>query len=368
MSRGITIFTACLVGIACLAAAVVRAQAPEAPPSAATRSTAPDIVMLGELSKEYQPVPFDHKSHAAMTEMWDGCTTCHHRSPDMTTTQPAVLHPQGQRKNQDNAARIPACKECHDPSGTSTDLRMPNLKGAYHRQCLNCHREWTGENACGACHETKNGAMAQAPPTVDDIVGRMHPPIKPPADAVYATRFTPAVGKNVLFRHEAHTANYGLRCASCHRKDTCVHCHSGGTPDAATQAALRPIQHGRTWKESHEPCITCHDQDRCAHCHYGDDEPPPPVFEHRITGQLLDDDHASLKCGQCHTDLKNREGLTCGGAACHEKEPSITFTTHRPGPTVTTQPAVIQVAVSEPAPATPATQPTTRAVIRRIRR
>jgi hypothetical protein len=191
---------------------------------------APDVVMLDELVAVYEPVPFDHRTHAAMAEMWQGCETCHHRTPTVATaaaSQPAGLV--SRAKTQANAANMPACKECHDVANQSADIRMPNLKGAYHRQCLNCHREWANENGCSACHrEQKKGKAHDSrdpapppPPTVDDIVGRMHPPIPEPETRVYQARFTPAVGSSVLFRHKEHTARYGLKCSSCHHRDNC---------------------------------------------------------------------------------------------------------------------------------------------------
>ena len=61
-----------------------------------------------------------------------------------------------------------------------------------------------------------------------------------------------------------------------------------------------------------------------------------------MTGQLLDADHASLKCVQCHGDRGARAVRgqlvkmppTCGGASCHAQDPAIAFPTHRPGPVV----------------------------------
>jgi hypothetical protein len=320
--------------------------------------------MLDELVNVYEPVPFDHKTHAAMAEMWQGCETCHHRTPAAAT--PAATQPAGfvsRAKTQANAANIPACKECHAISAADANIRMPNLKGAYHRQCLNCHRDWVHENACSACHRERGngGARDHPPPTVDDIVGRMHPPIPEPDERVYHTRFTPAVGRNVLFRHKAHTTRYGLKCSSCHHGDNCSNCHDR---DANT-IAQKPVRVGRTWKDSHGPCVACHQQDRCRHCHYdASTAAPPPVFDHRLTGQLLDSDHVGLRCGQCHTQLKSKAKLTCGGAECHQRT-GIAFPADRPGATVTTRP--VQLA-SAPPVSPPASQPATRPVIRRIRR
>jgi hypothetical protein len=328
--------------------------------AAPTTRNGPDVVLLKELSSAYEPVPFDHKTHAAMAEMWDGCTTCHHRKPSPST------HPIDLAKTQDNADATPACRTCHEVTSIEkADLHRPNLKGAYHRQCLNCHREWAHENACGACHKERDisrpVSTAKAP-SVDDIVGRMHPPIPEPREKIYVARFTPAVGSNVLFRHDEHVKSFGLKCVSCHRKDTCATCHAPGASAALIPASQRPVHPGRTWQDSHGPCAACHTNESCKHCHYGADQKPPAKFQHASTGQQLDKDHASLKCLQCHTTLRSNRELRCGGSECHPKGP-ITFPAHRPGPTVTTKSAVIQVAVAQAT-----TQPSTRAAIKRIRR
>ena len=341
-------------------------------PTTSPTDLGPDVVILKELVTKYEPVPFDHKAHAMMAEMWDGCVTCHHRPPQVEagTTQPVQqLQTNGGVKRQSDSETIPACKSCHAVAGEEVSLRMPNLKGAYHRQCLNCHREWAHENGCSACHQERDPNVSVATtmqhvPSVDDIVGRMHPPIPQPEEKVYTARFEPAVGRRVLFRHTEHTREYGIRCALCHRDDNCSRCHTNGT--ARETPIERQVLHpGRSWTDAHGPCAACHEQDACRTCHHAEDEPPPPAFTHAATGQLLDQDHADLKCAQCHTSYKSRVNLTCGGAECHAKR-EIAFPAERPGPTVTTQPVVTQLAVAPEDEAT--TQPTTRAVIKRIRR
>ena len=327
--------------------------------AAAKPTTAPDVVVLSELKDRYEAVPFDHKSHASMAQMWDGCVTCHHRKPDPTTQPVAITS----ATTQADSAAVPACKSCHQVSAEKADLHRPNLKGAYHRQCLNCHREWANENACNICHKPLGNtkvAQATTAPSVDDIVGRMHPPIPEPEVKIYEARFTPAVGANAIFRHKEHTTAYGLKCASCHHRDNCSDCHNGIT----RTIAHKPIKPGRTWQDSHEPCMSCHQQDRCGHCHFDPKAKPPATFAHRSTGQVLDKDHDKLTCGQCHNRLKSKTELTCGDASCHAKHPTIAFPAQRPGPVIATQPAT--------APATrmvtATTLPTTRAVIKRIRR
>lgn len=84
--------------------------------------------------------------------------------------------------------------------------------------------------------------------------------------------------------------------------------------------------------------MTCHQDQRCRHCHYKDDQQPPPPFEHKHTGQVLDEEHVKLACLSCHVDQRSRKNPTCGGSECHEKDKTIAYPAQRPGPVVTTQP------------------------------
>ena len=321
-------------------------------PATQPATIGPDVIVLNELEKLYQPVPFDHRAHAQMADMWDGCETCHHRKPiKRSGNSTTPVEPQ---RSQAAAAQIPQCKSCHEVTEEAASINMPNLKGAYHRQCLNCHKEWMHDNACVICHKPKDPRLIVAStspaPTVDDITGRMHPPIPEPAMKLYKARFTPAVGSNVLFRHRDHTERYGLKCAGCHRRDNCSDCHDG-----RTHIATPPVRPGRTWKDSHSPCVSCHQSDRCGHCHYKDGDPAPLPFDHRTTGQALDKDHAKLKCGECHSLLRSTQKLSCGPSACHER-PSISFPKDKPGPMLAKP-----IVAMQPQPVTrPSVQATTR--------
>ena len=51
------------------------------PATAPAQNYGPDVVMLRELADKFEPVPFNHRVHARMADMWDGCLTCHHRPP-----------------------------------------------------------------------------------------------------------------------------------------------------------------------------------------------------------------------------------------------------------------------------------------------
>ena len=337
----------------------------------ATTDFGPDVILMGQLVDLYEPVPFEHRVHAEMAEMWDGCVTCHHRSPDPTTRPVNALVP-GFVHAQDESAAVPACRSCHPVTDGKVTLALPSLKGAYHRQCLNCHREWSGQNDCVVCHQPragKGGAVAavDGQPTtsatmrarVDDIVGRMHPPIPEPDEVAYRARFEPAVGPNVLFRHKEHTATFGLKCVECHRHDNCSSCHDAAANRVANHLRPRPLKPARTWRESHGPCVSCHEQDRCVRCHTKDGQPTPARFDHpTMTGQAFDSDHATIACRQCHAGRNFKAATpTCGGSECHDPVKRIAFPTHRPGPVATTQP-LLKTLVAE------ATAPTTRPIRR----
>lgn len=334
----------------------------------------PDVVMLDKLVDLYQPVPFDHRTHAEMAEMWDGCVTCHHRPPGSKTQS---AEPNGHARQEDST-EIPACKSCHPIAPEQATIGTPTLKGAYHRQCLNCHREWTGENACVACHAPRDGQAVAAKLTPDDIVGRMHPPVKAPKEKLFRARFTPVAGANVLFRHDEHTYRFGLKCVNCHRRDNCADCHhkpvsatqTANQPDTqpvtrpVTQPVTQPVQvviASRSWKQTHTPCISCHQNDSCNHCHYPDDGIAPEPFSHVMTTQRLDEDHEQLDCAACHQRIKMKESITCGDARCHSKRP-VSYPQDRPGRRVlpATQP--------HPSATQSTTAPATRPTILRIRR
>lgn len=326
---------------------------PEAMARAFAGKHGPNVVILNELEDRYLPVPFDHKGHADMAEMTTGCTTCHHYTAEGTAH--------------------PACKSCHEVSSVREDMRKPGLKGAYHRQCMNCHREWSHETACGVCHPPKAGrgpsnGMNKAP-SRDDIVGRMHPPIPEPETEIYQTKYKYQAGTHVLFRHREHIHRFGFRCAECHREDNCLRCHEKGK---------NHVQQTKTLEQHHNPCANCHQMDdpaKCDGCHRAAGEPPPTpfdhattgwplgryhqgkrcrgchrtvpfsklergcdachgdwspqTFDHSITGQHLSDDHADADCEECHADRRFDGPPACD--ACHDEEEGITFPGKRPG-------------------------------------
>lgn len=316
----------------------------------------PAMVILNELEDLYLPVPFDHKGHAEMAQMTRGCAVCHHYTPE-------------------GAAVQPACKTCHEVSPLRADMHKPGLKAAYHRQCLNCHREWSHETACEVCHQPKAGRSPRdrkrEAPTKDDIMGLMHPPIPEPDTKIYQTKHKQVEGTKVIFRHKEHIHRFGFSCAECHHEDSCSRCHEKGKP------ASKPV---KTLEQHHNPCAACHDMEspnRCAHCHWEPGKPKPKPFDHAgtgwtlnryhqdrvcrvchvkvpfgrldrscnkchkswvpgkfdhaITGQVLDEQHVRLPCSACHIDRNFAVPPTCD--ECHDEEDDgIAFPGKRPGP------------------------------------
>jgi hypothetical protein len=296
-----------------------------------------DIVIIDRLAQFYGPVPFSHKIHADMSEISGGCTNCHH--------------------NPEEGGQIAACVTCHVPANGGGTLAQPGLKGAYHRQCLGCHRDWAHENACGYCHEEQSGAAAspEVIAVTADAVSTPHPRIAAEPSFVYRTSRESA--PLVTFHHVDHAESFGLRCIDCHQDETCGSCH-----DVTTQREA--INHVKS-------CCCCHAEKNCEFCHDTEERPDfdhaaltgwplesyhaaaactdchgpvndfksPPTscrschstlragsFDHGVTGVPLFGSHAHYECDRCHRDGEPGSPTTCNG--CH---PDITYPPHLPG-------------------------------------
>jgi hypothetical protein len=243
---------------------------------------APDTMVLDALSSLYEPVHFNHKRHASMAEMGHDCATCHHFSPP---------------------GQIPPCQDCHTPQGQSGDLAKPNLKGAYHRQCLSCHREWSHDTKCVVCHSTKGDEVlptGNTDPT--DIIGKTHPVLAVPVTLVYTT--THKEGPVVTFQHKEHVDLFGFRCVDCHSQESCSNCH-----DIQKTGTL-----AGTKQEMHSLCNNCHKDAACAKCH---DTKERPGFSHNRTGWPLSSYHQKLTCWSCHPTGRQISRLSKMCVNCH---------------------------------------------------
>lgn len=256
-------------------------------------SEAPDVVYMDKLSKReegiYAGVVFPHKLHASMTEMVGGCDTCHHRNPE---------------------GPILSCEACHGQPSNPGNLRQPGLKGAYHRQCLACHREWTHATDCGICHAKKvPGQAPPPPPDPTDIMGTLHPNIEVPDVREYKTpslEDTPIV----TFHHKEHVEAFTLKCVACHREENCSRCHD-------------PQNHVKREREDpHQDCTKCHEKeiaDNCGYCHTAE---PTKGFDHgRVTGYALQPYHQPVNCRKCHPgEGRITQAASKNCSDCHVKE------------------------------------------------
>jgi hypothetical protein len=241
----------------------------------------------------YGPVTFSHQWHAEMSELSGGCTMCHHYNP------PGGILP---------------CRECHSVSRTREQMGRPDLKAAYHRQCLDCHRRWSHSTECDGCHASR-GELTTGPETTDPVpfALRKHPTVEVPKTLLYETEMEE--GSVATFHHEEHVKLFGLECAECHTQEGCVHCHDTekvGGPD------VRPSGPG------HEACEQCHETgDQCVRCHGMEAK---PGFSHsRSAGWRLGRSHEGLECRRCHTRGGDFRGLDGSCQSCHGEWTSDTF-------------------------------------------
>ena len=245
-------------------------------------SEAPDSMLLDKLVDQYSAVHFNHKIHAQMSDMYNGCETCHHYSP---------------------AGHIPPCSKCHGGETNPNNLGQPSLKGAYHRQCLCCHREWSHDTKCVICHNPLDTKAIQSnAKDSTDIMGISHPVITVPSKKNYFTPYKP--GPQVTFYHQQHIDLFGLRCVDCHQKENCGYCH-----DLNKSASLVKSQ-----EEVHAICSGCHESDKCGKCH---DNKERPAFTHASTGWRLNKYHTNLSCRACHPTGKMIASLDTDCKSCH---------------------------------------------------
>lgn len=233
--------------------------------------------------------------------MSGGCQLCHHHTMD------GQIHP--------------SCKKCHEPifaKSGPVQLRMPALKGAYHRQCMGCHRDWAHNTKCATCHLTKGDESPPVDPhdlpSPADIAG--HPLIENPERIHHETEYEK--GPHVVFRHKEHVDRYGYGCEFCHKGQSCARCHERAetTEDRAVEALSQP---------RHSSCFPCHEDDACERCHAHEKDASPKRFDHAVTGFTLGRYHAKLTCRACHRRLFFTRKLEGKCSFCHKDWEPDTF-------------------------------------------
>mmetsp|Transcript_22013 Transcript_22013/g.10362 ORF Transcript_22013/g.10362 Transcript_22013/m.10362 type:complete len:542 (-) Transcript_22013:1300-2925(-) len=113
----------------------------------------PEKVMINRLSKQYEAVDFPHRKvvNALVDHIKDSklvgyfhdhegtvCQGCHHNSPVS--------------KNP------PHCGNCHAQQWDEDNPAKPGIIGAYHQQCMGCHKKMNIDKpiGCTECHKLKN--------------------------------------------------------------------------------------------------------------------------------------------------------------------------------------------------------------------
>lgn len=114
----------------------------------------PDVIEIGVLAKEYEPSKFPHRKivRKLMDGMKDdGMAAYFHSSPNAMCS--------GCHHNAPASATPAKCASCHDQGGTPLSEAKPDLKTAYHQQCIGCHTDMGIEKpaatACTECHAAK---------------------------------------------------------------------------------------------------------------------------------------------------------------------------------------------------------------------
>jgi len=260
----------------------------------------PDVVKIDKLADKYLPVTFSHKVHAQMSEMSGGCQGCHHYN---------------------TAGPILSCDDCHSADRKREDISKPDLQAAYHRQCINCHKEWSGTSDCNSCHLQKGSTITKEIPK-----GKDHPKVKEPEKLIYETNYNK--GKIVTFFHNEHTSLFGADCISCHQQENCTRCHDK-TQNKEVIATGLPEKISKTGSERHQPCFKCHADDDCTDCHL--DKPMEP-FNHKIsTGWALNKFHEKLECAKCHGTGNQFTKLNNDCISCHKDFTAGSFNHEKTG-------------------------------------
>ena len=246
----------------------------------------PDVIEIKDMSENYGGVIFSHKVHSQMAKVSNGCAGCHHYN---------------------TAGPVLACGECHEKERYREDVSVPDLKAAYHRQCLTCHKQWSRENGCNTqCHAPKGSEFEK---TLKKPTLKLHPELMEPGKLVWETNSEE--GKIVTFRHDEHNKLFNIKCTSCHYNQNCSKCHPL-KKDGKTEG---PVKIQKSFEEHHMACVDCHTGNKCSKCH-SDSETGP--FNHaKSTGFALKSYHSSLACTRCHGNQVPMKSVSRDCKSCH---------------------------------------------------
>lgn len=247
----------------------------------------PATIEIGILENIFKPVQFDHKLHADMTNMGEGCNTCHHHGSE------GVYEP---------------CADCHARNEENASMSMPTINGAYHRNCLNCHQSWTGDKVCKTCHVQKKFRFnLRKSLDATDVLAHHHEEIVVPD--IFHFVSPESEQAPVSFQHKEHVDLYRFKCENCHRQTDCSTCHD------YTPASSQEV---KTLAVHHNPCSNCHDTSEKSHCSDCHSATPSAGFSHILTGFPLKHFHQSLSCSTCHGDSQPISSIDPTCTNCHD--------------------------------------------------
>jgi hypothetical protein len=262
----------------------------------------PETVVLNELEREYEPVIFPHQLHANMSRMDVGCTDCHHFT---------------------DIGDIASCKTCHPVDVAEENLKQPGLRGAYHRQCLGCHQEWSQETSCEVCHVKKGETTPYAETPSPGMGFRRYGSLEEPTTRMWESTY--GGGTKVTLHHRNHTEKYGIECASCHHAEGCKSCHSR---DGKADANGNTMQVRHSEEALHAICNQCHAEMSCDQCHLKEEA---AEFSHDRTGWPLGHRHDRLTCKTCHGSPNHFTKPSPDCNSCHAKWTNLNFSHTRTG-------------------------------------
>jgi hypothetical protein len=129
----------------------------------------PQKVVLGSISRQYEPVQFNHASHVSNA---GGCADCHHQHGHEASVSCVECHAidSSAFKKSVKLAKLRPCRECHAPAHLSDNPGRPSLQVAYHRACFKCHRGDVGsvgkdpKGCVEMCHSPKAQAKLDRKP------------------------------------------------------------------------------------------------------------------------------------------------------------------------------------------------------------
>jgi hypothetical protein len=239
------------------------------------------------------PLKFDHAAHAKQT-----CESCHAvRNVDLATTAQLptmescfACHPQGRQERyctDCHLAKVGGLVETSFPQGTLVD-HGPDFARDHRQEASR------GDATCGACHERSE---------CQDC----HAGVVKPLDFHQA---------NYLLVHAVEAKRGKPDCTACHRTSTfCIECHerSGLGTRGDTQLTSPGDFHPPGWTTMHAgaakrnitSCASCHREEDCLTCHSAQPfnavhiSPHPPGWRGSARCKALDRGNRRM-CLRCH--------------------------------------------------------------------